>query len=74
MGKRFLYYQMLHPLIDTNELQNRYKIINNLLKDKINFAESLKEISDIEKLSRKMSLGTIHPREMFTFINRFKCN
>ena len=69
MGKRFLYYQMLHPLIDTNELQNRYKIINNLLKDKINFAESLKEISDIEKLSRKMSLGTIHPREMFTFIN-----
>ena len=72
MGKRFLYYQMLHPLLDTKEIKKRYDIIDKLDKDKKNFTDHLKNISDIEKMFRKMSLGTIHPRELFSIINSFE--
>jgi len=72
MGKRFLYYQMLHPLLDTKEITKRYNIIEKLDKSNINFTENLKNISDIEKMFRKMSLGTIHPRELYSIINSFQ--
>ena len=72
MGKRFLYYQMLHPLLDVKEINKRYDTIELLDKNKICFTDNLKNISDIEKMFRKMSLGTIHPRELYSIINSFE--
>ena len=72
MGKRFLYYQMLHPLLDIREINKRYDIIDKLDKDNIDLTDHLKNISDIEKMFRKMSLGTIHPRELYSIINSFE--
>lgn len=71
MGKRYLYYQMLHPLLDKKEIERRYDIIESFDNDKIELTECLKNISDIEKLFRKMSLGTLHPRDLYSIINSY---
>ena len=67
-GKRFLRFQMLHPLLEKKEIQKRYDMIDLLSNEKINIINELKEINDIERLIRKISLQTIHPREFYKFI------
>ena len=43
---------------------------NNIYKE---YPDKLSNISDIEKLKRKLNLGILHPYEMAEFISSFDC-
>jgi len=66
LGKRFLNESLSKPIIDQSILNERYnkieKIINNDYHD--NFTNLLEDISDIEKIVRRLELGNIHPSEL----------
>lgn len=65
IGKRNLKSRILTPLIDHNEINKRYDIIEEIIKK--NLMEKLKlelnGIIDIEKLNRKLGLCVLHPQE-----------
>jgi len=65
MGKRLLKYRLLNPIINIEELNRRYNLIDIFIKsNKINNIEKiLNEIMDIERMHRKMSLQMLHPHE-----------
>ncbi len=67
MGKRFLIDQLCNPLINPDELNKRYNIIDIILTNKIydNIAKELNNIHDIPKIIRKMELNKVHPNEIF---------
>lgn len=74
IGRRYLKRRLLMPLTDVNELRNSYNNIEEFIKDKIYLIieNILKEISDIERLYRKIILKTIHPHELYNFIYSYK--
>lgn len=70
MGKRFLKNSICNPLNDGDEIQLRYncadEMSNKIVNEKqlyLNIEEYLESILDIERLSRKIFLGSIHPYE-----------
>ena len=67
IGKRFLINSLSMPLIDHEEINNRYDIINNILisnhQNKI--ASYLEDIYDLDKLIRKLEINTINPYELY---------
>ena len=65
MGKRLLKHRIMNPIIDVDELNKRYQLIDLFLEsDMINTTEKiLNEIVDIERLHRKMVLQMLHPYE-----------
>ncbi len=70
MGRRFLKTVLTEPIICPNKLNLSYGIIEHL-KEKNNnnpYDSYLLEIKDIERLSRKISLGNIHPIDFFQWI------
>jgi len=72
MGNRLLRDKLLNPIIDCEELTNRYNIIdafisNRQLLETIN--KILGEIPDIEKLHRKMSLKLLRPCDFEIHLN-----
>lgn len=74
MGRRLLRDKLICPIINPDELNKIYDcndefISNNLY---INVENHLKDISDIERLERKMSLSLIHPYELYQLYNSYK--
>ncbi len=67
MGKRFLIDQLCNPLINPDELNKRYEIIDIILKNKLydNISKELNNIHDIPKIIRKMELNKVNPNEIF---------
>ena len=67
LGKRFLNDSLTKPLINIEELNYRYdlieKILNNNHSNKLNFL--LEDISDIERLIRRIELNIMHPYELY---------
>lgn len=74
IGKRYLKERLLMPLTSIDELNNSYENINEFIRDKnyIKIENILKEISDIERLHRKILLKSIHPHELYNFIYSYK--
>ena len=74
IGRRYLKKRLLMPLTDIDELRNSYDNIEKFIKDKIyiTIENILKEISDIERLHRKIILKTINPHELYNFIHSYK--
>jgi DNA mismatch repair protein MutS len=74
IGRRYLKNIVSAPLINHDELKYRYNIIEYLLNNKITneIDKILNEICDIERLERKMCLLTIHPMELYNWINAQK--
>lgn len=74
IGKRFIYEQLTNPLINKKEILDRY--INSNQYDSIELMNSiktnLKEIYDIERLWRKIKLGTIAPNELHNLYTSLK--
>ena len=68
MGKRYLKEQLINPILDIKVLEYRYKSIESLSKNKLYDSVKLilREILDLERLSRKMELSKLNP---FEFIN-----
>lgn len=71
MGARLLKSWLLRPLIKKSEIQTRQAAVGELcetiFREKIRFL--LKEISDLERLVGRLSLGTISARELLA-LNR----
>ena len=70
IGRRLCKERLLYPILNSNELNNRYQYISNFQKkhDDIILYDhcipSLKKILDIEKIIRKLSLNILHPYEL----------
>lgn len=64
MGKRLFKYRLLNPITDETELNRRYDAVE-VMKDKWEEVENkLKNISDLERIHRKISLKRIKPFEL----------
>lgn len=65
MGKRLLKEHLLNPIVDITVLQKRYEYISAMKKsDYKNYEKILKNLPDLEKYHRKMSLGVLSPNEL----------
>lgn len=75
MGRRFLKQNLVSPILNTTKLQIRYDCIeefmNNpeLAKDLDN---RLHGILDIQRMLRKISIGSLHPFQFVSFIDSLK--
>lgn len=69
MGKRYLKDNISRPIFDIDELNNRYSMINRIIKENItsDISNYLNYIADLPKLLRRMQLSSIHPSEMYNF-------
>jgi DNA mismatch repair protein MutS len=67
LGKRFLYESITKPLINKEDIEKRYdlieKIINNNLSDPL--IKFLEDISDLDRLLRRIELGIMNPNELY---------
>ena len=63
IGKRYLRDNLLNPILNIDELNKRYSIIESLTTNNLfkNYEEYLCKISDLERLHRKLSLNLLHP-------------
>jgi DNA mismatch repair protein MutS len=71
LGKRYLKYKLLHPILDSTTLEHTYNIVEllqrNYLEEPLsiykNIHSILQPICDIERLHRKMAVHLIHPQD-----------
>ena len=70
IGKRNFCHKLLHPIVDIDELNDDYNIVDNLIQSDLykTIREHLINIKDIEKIERKSILKQINPKD---FINLF---
>jgi len=68
-GKRYMKYAICNPLNDISEINLRYDCTEELLDLKLNLDTQLQQIVDIQKLSRRITLGTISPNELSVFVS-----
>lgn len=66
IGRRLCKDRLLYPLIDRVRLQERYDHINSYLcHDYQKIVSLLRNINDLDRLFRKMSLGLLDPYEFY---------
>ena len=63
MGKRLLKDRLLNPILDIDKLNRRYTQIEAFIPIYKDLEKYLNEITDIERLHRKMSLNRLQPSE-----------
>ncbi len=65
MGRRLLKYRIMNPITNIDELERRYNQIEKIENLGIyeDIEKHLNEISDMERMHRKMEIGTLHPHE-----------
>uniref|UniRef100_A0A6C0DAV0 DNA mismatch repair proteins mutS family domain-containing protein n=1 Tax=viral metagenome TaxID=1070528 RepID=A0A6C0DAV0_9ZZZZ len=67
LGKRFLNDALCKPLLDKDILAERYELISNIISN--NYSEKLvsllEDISDIDRLIRRLDLGTMNPSDLY---------
>jgi len=61
MGRRYLKYNICNPLCNSELLNDRYNKIDDLNTKNLDLTEKLKNILDIERLHRKISLRSLSP-------------
>jgi DNA mismatch repair protein MutS len=73
LGKRLLKYRLLHPIKNTDILNQRYSLIDKLCKDEKYkcFLKFLDNINDLERFQRKMSLKIIEPQDFDILDNSY---
>jgi len=64
IGRRLLKERLLNPIIEKEELERRYRIIDRVTSHVRFLEETLRGIYDLERLSRRINLGRLHPFEM----------
>jgi DNA mismatch repair ATPase MutS len=74
MGRRLLKSRLVLPLVSHTELNKEYCYIEELMKNKLfeKIEGHLKQISDIQRLERKISLGCIQPFELSELIPSYE--
>ncbi len=71
MGKRYLIDQLCNPLINIDDINNRYDNIGVLLENKLfeKISKEMHNIYDLPKIIRKMELNKVNPLEIVHLIN-----
>lgn len=74
IGKRLLNYRILNPITNVDKLNVRYNQIEYILQSSImeDLELVLKNIVDIERLHRKISIKILQPHEYFTLTYSYK--
>ena len=67
-GKRLLKERLLSPILEKEILEQRYNLSEKLLKNSDKFDTHLKNIYDLERITRRIKLKKLHPVEL-TYIN-----
>ncbi len=64
IGKRLLKERLLNPIMEEEELMRRYGMAEKVMSHTKLLEENLRNIYDLERLSRRTNLGKLHPFEM----------
>jgi DNA mismatch repair protein MutS len=74
MGKRLLKNNLISPITNIISLNEMYDCTTELLDKELylEYEQNLREINDLERLERKISLNIINPFELATMINSYK--
>lgn len=75
MGARLLKKYISEPLIDKKRIENRYNIVETLLKEfilKSDLEKYLLEVYDLERLSGKITFGNANGKDMLQLKNSLK--
>ena len=64
IGRRLLKERLLNPIMEKEELERRYNLIEKVSSHTRFLDETMRGIYDLERLSRRLSLGRLHPFEM----------
>lgn len=65
MGRRKLRECIAHPIIDIDELNTRYAIIDKLMKDRtyVTIRKKMNMIVDLDRFHRRIALKLMHPHQ-----------
>ena len=78
IGKRCLRDRLLNPIVNRNELENRYSTIEEFMtpidgKELYKLVEqNLNKVVDLERAHRRISLGIFQPTDIFGVYNSYK--
>jgi len=64
LGRRLLKERLLNPIMEKDELQRRYNLIERVHSHTRFLDETLRGIYDLERLARRLNLARLHPFEM----------
>ncbi|MDT8337801.1 MAG: DNA mismatch repair protein [Sulfurimonas sp.] len=64
IGRRLLKERLLNPIMEKEELERRYDLIEKVSSHTRYLDEIMRGIYDLERLSRRLDLGRLHPFEM----------
>ena len=64
IGKRLFRERLLNPICDEKALKARYDLAEKVMDHTQNFANTLKEVYDLERILRRIKLGKLHPFEI----------
>jgi len=64
IGRRLLKERLLNPIIEKDELERRYNLIEKVSSHTRFLDETMRGVYDLERLSRRLNLGRLHPFEM----------
>ncbi len=75
MGSRMLKFYIENPLIDKNEINHRYDVVDTFLREfilKADLIECLQEVYDLERLSGKIAFGNANGRDVLQLKSSLK--
>lgn len=75
MGSRMLKQMIENPLIDKEEIENRYDMVSKLLEEfllKDELKELLNEVYDLERLAGRVSFGNANARDLLQLKSSLK--
>jgi DNA mismatch repair protein MutS len=64
IGRRLLKERLLNPIMEKDELEKRYDLIERVSSHTRYLDETMRGIYDLQRLSRRLNLGRLHPFEM----------
>ncbi len=64
IGKRLLKERLLNPIVDKEEIERRYDLIERFLSQFSHTQTLLKQVYDIERILRRIKLKKLHPFEI----------
>jgi len=64
IGRRLLKERLFNPIIEKDELERRYNLIEKVSSHTRFLDETMRGVYDLERLSRRLNLGRLHPFEM----------
>ena len=64
IGRRLLKERLLNPIMEELELNRRYNLIEKVSSHIRYLDEMMRGVYDLERLSRRLNLGRLHPFEM----------